>query len=177
MTNAGSKSRRLTLAAIGIGVSALLLHSQLSESLITRGDEYAYRGNLHRSSEMYHRALWLDPNNEIAVDRIAFNALLTHHRDMASNAIATITAFLSQHAASSTILMDRAMLLQIARRYRAAEHDFAVVGREMRDPRALTFAGFAAYHVGAVQRARQHWRDAIAIDPAFVPARRAMERI
>jgi len=176
MTNMANKYRRLALAAIGIAASALLLRPQLSEALVTRGDDFAYRGNLYRSAEMYHRALWWDPDNEVAADRIAFNALLVHRHDVASNAIATTTVFLSRHGTSSTILMDRALLLQIAHRYREAERDFAVVGREMRDPRALTFAGFAAYHAGAIDRARQHWRDAMAIDPAFVLARRAMKR-
>jgi tetratricopeptide (TPR) repeat protein len=168
--------RRLFLALLGIATSAALLRPQLAQSLVIRGDDLAYRGNLSRSMAMYRRAIWFDAKNDTAVDRIAFGALMTHRRADIESGIDTTSEYLAQHPNDAVILMDRGLLLQVIRRYAGAERDFTAVGRRIHDARALTFAGFDAYHAGARKRARALWREAVAFDPNFLPAQRAMRR-
>ena len=58
----------------------------------------------------------------------------------------------------------------------AALSDFAVVGARTGDPRAFVFAGYAASRCGNAPLARRFWRAALALQPGFIAARRALER-
>lgn len=168
--------RRLALVAIALGISAVILRPQLASSLVIRGDDFAYRGNLQRAREMYQRAMWVNSDDGTAVDRYAFSALLSHEPHLLRAGVATASRYLAGHQDDATVLMDRGLLLQTLHNYAQAEGDFARVGALTHDARALTFAGFNALHAGDHRDARAYFARASAIDPSFIPAKRGLAR-
>jgi tetratricopeptide (TPR) repeat protein len=168
--------RRVAIACTGIAAAALLLRPQISASLVTRGDDLVYQGNVGRSLVMYRRAIAIDPQNDVAVDRVAFEAVLSHRPDDRRFALAVTSRYLQEHPDRRALLMDRGLLYQQAAAYLPAHADFERAAALSGDAQAYSLAGFDALHAGRVAAAAADFRRALAIDPYFVPARRGMER-
>jgi Tfp pilus assembly protein PilF len=161
---------------VALAITAMLVRPQLSMALTTRGDALAFAGDV-RALEFYRRALVLDPQNDIAIDHLATRAILSHRRDLLEETCAVATAFLRRRASAVGIRMDRALALQILHRRSEAAAEFMVTGLHGRDVRALLFAADDYAAEGKVGRARAAVKDALRIDPAFIPARVALARL
>jgi tetratricopeptide (TPR) repeat protein len=172
-----SASRRAVLTLAALTVSVLLLRAQLADALVVRGDEFLYRSQPDRALRYYSRALALDALSARALDRFLFVATTSRNRLAMRDGIVRATAYLASHPEDDVILMDRAMAFRATRDFDRAASDFAVVGFQDRDARALTFAGFSAFAAGQLARATRLWRAALAVQPKFPPARHALERL
>ena len=168
--------RRTALALLGIAAAAWILRPQISDALVVRGDEFLYRSDSKRALDYYRRALAVDGDDAAAADRFAFVAAMT--RDVRANAEALreASAYLRRHPDDAIVRMDRAMAYRAAGYSGAALADFSLVGALTNDPRAFTFAGFAAERSGDPRLARRMWRAALALQPGFVAAKRALGR-
>jgi Tfp pilus assembly protein PilF len=168
--------RRFSLALTGIGVSALLLRSQVSISMVVRGDDLLYRGQTTRALQMYERAQAFDGDDEAAVDRYAFAAFLSRRPVLVQRGIAATTVFLKRHPHAAAILNDRALLDHAASAFADAARDFARVGGSLHDPRAFTFAGFDALRAGDARGAKANFERALALNAHFLPALHGLAR-
>lgn len=166
--------RRLSVAAVAVAIAAIMLRPQLSMTATLRGDEFAALGQTARSSAAYERALVLDPENGVAVDRLLTAAVL-HDRELLREEIVRATIYLHAHS-DVRVLEDRALAYQVSQRFSEAAADFTAVGRRGHDARALTFAAFDVRRLGDTYRANALLREALRVDPAFRPARRALRR-
>ena len=171
-----SPLRRTVLAALGIVAAAFILRSQISDALVVRGDEFLYRGDPRGALEYYRRALTLDGDDGAAADRFAFVAAMTRDRGANAEALRETSAYLQRHPGDTIVRMDRAMAYRAAGLSRASVADFSLVGALTSDPRAFTFAGYAAERGGDAPLARRMWRAALALQPGFASAKRALER-
>ncbi len=169
--------RRVLVAAIGIGVSAVLLRPQISSALVVRGDELNYRGETAPARRLWQRAIAWDSNDREAVDRLCFSEIMSHSPGLLEHSVATATAYLDGHRGDALILADRALALEILGKFAQAEVDFSLAGRATQDVRTLTFAGFAAIHAGHRAFARQLFSEATRVDPHFLPASRGLARV
>ena len=167
--------RSLVLIAVACGVTGLLAHRQLSTALVARGDALAYSGSA-RALDMYRRALILDPANTVAVDRLAFRALLSHDPAQMHEAVRMTSTILRSRADAWEVRMDRALCLQLLGRYAAALSDFEATGLSRRDPRALLFAADDARKLHRTVQAHRLLLAALVADPHFGPARLALVR-
>ncbi len=172
----GGPLRRIALALLGIAAAAWILRPQISDALVVRGDEFLYRADGRRALEYYRRALTVDGDDEAAADRFAFVAALLRDRGANDEALRETSAYLQRHPDDAIVRMDRAMAYRAAGLSRAALADFSVVGARTSDPRAFTFAGYAAERSGDRPLARRLWRAALALQPGFIAAERALER-
>lgn len=168
--------RRFVLAAAGVLIAGWLLRDQLSDALVVRGDEFLFRGRLQAANRYYARALAFDADSAIAVDRSVFAALLSHHRDALETGVRLAAGYLARHPDNDAVRWDRAMADRVLDDATAAASDFAIVGYRTRDERALALAGLEARRGGARLRARRLLRAALALDPGFPPALRALAR-
>jgi tetratricopeptide (TPR) repeat protein len=166
--------RRIALALTGVIVSAYLLRPQISQALVIRGDERLYRGSTIDALRYYRRAIATDPLDGSAVDRFVFSAVSVRKRSVVEEAIALSSAYLLRRTDDDVVRMDRAMAFRMLGDWRHAESDFELAGRRERDATALTFAGYAALAAHRRLRATILWREALAVDGQFVPARRAL---
>lgn len=167
--------RRWALAIVSLAIAAVLTRPQLSSVLVSRGDALAFAGDM-RAQTFYVRALTLDPQNEVAADRIIFHAILTHDPRRLSVGVTLADRLLAGDPRAASVAMDRALCLQLLHRYEAAMVAFAAAGAQDGDARAFVFAADDAAKLGAIERARRYAATAHRIDPRFVPARRAFER-
>jgi hypothetical protein len=170
-----SPLRRTLLALTGVAISALLLRSQVADALVVRGDEFLYRAQPSRALGYYARALMVDSDDGAAADRFAFVAMIVRDRRAITETLRETTVYLQRHPEDSVVRMDRAMAYRVAGVARGAMEDFALVGARTGDPRALTFAGYAADSLGRRTLARRFWRAAIGAQPGFPSAIRALE--
>lgn len=168
-------ARSLMLIAVACSATVLFAHRQLSTALVARGDALAYAGSAH-ALDIYRRALTFDATNTVAVDRLAFRALLSHDRAEMSEAVRMTSAVLRFRADASEVRMDRALCLQLLGRYAAALSDFESAGVSQRDPRALLFAADDARKLHRNAQAHRLLLAALVVDPHFGPARLALAR-
>jgi tetratricopeptide (TPR) repeat protein len=168
--------RRLLLATTGIAVAAVALRGSVADALVVRGDEFLYKGSQARALRYYGRALWMDPLDGTAVDRVAFVATMSGNADDLRNAIRMASEYLVLVPQDDRVRMDRAMAYRRVGEKARALSDFAIVGRRDKDARALTFAGFAAADLGELQCARAFWMAALSLAPEFPAPRHALER-
>lgn len=166
--------RRACVAALALTLAAPLLRTPMSFALIARGDDFLYRGKPQRAVGYYERAIALDPPNEVAVDRFAFFALETGDRANIERSLRAANRFLKERD-DANVRADRALCDLRLRRYGEAAVDFAIAGRALRDPRYLTFAGWAAFYAGRRTQARAMWNEAGAF--GFQPARAALRHL
>lgn len=171
-----SRLRRFRLVVIAMAGAALLLHSQISEALVIRGDDLAYR-NVGAAMSKYRNALWWDSQNGSAVDRICFHELLSHQPVLVRDAVKVANAYLERHGNDATVLTDRALALNFLRRYTEAAADFRMAASQTKNVQLMTFAGFAALHAGNRRMAKQLFTEATQLDSRFTPARRALARL
>jgi tetratricopeptide (TPR) repeat protein len=167
-------ARRIALALTGIVISAYLLRPQVSEALVIRGDERLYRGSAVDALGYYRRAIVTDPLDAAAIDRFAFGAVSLRTPALVRDAIELSSRYLRRRPDDDVVRMDRAMAFRLLRDWRHAADDFARVGERDRDATALTFAGYAAEALRDEKRAAALWREALAVDPGFRAARRAL---
>ena len=172
----GAPLRRTALALLGIAGAAWILRPQISDALVVRGDEFLYRADSRRALDYYRRALAVDGDDGAAADRFAFVAAMTRDPRANAEALRETSAYLQRHPDDSIVRMDRAMAYRAAGISRGALEDFSLVGARTNDPRAFTFAGYAAQRSGDAPLARRLWRAALALQPGFVAAKRALER-
>lgn len=166
--------RRSTLVVTAIGLATFLLHVQLARALVIRGDALDYVGQTDAARTMYARALFFDPRSVVAADRYALSALLSHRRGTLVQGVAVATRFLGIDPDDAAIRFDRALCFQRLGDVRAAAVDFARVGKQTRDARALMFAALDERRIGEFKRSRRDIAQAVADEPAFVPARRML---
>jgi tetratricopeptide (TPR) repeat protein len=168
--------RRLAMAAAAIAVSGLIAHRQISTMLVQRGDVALVSHAAHASS-LYRRALFFDPGDMVAVDRLMFLALLSHNATQLHEAMSLAATELERHPGDSAIRMDRALCEQVLRRYDDAENDFETVGRHQRDARALLFAADDESRLGHASRALALLETARLAEPGFIPVTVAIRRM
>ncbi|GAC1416183.1 MAG: hypothetical protein NVSMB5_06200 [Candidatus Velthaea sp.] len=169
--------RRLLLAAVATGLSAIAFHGSLASALVTRGDDAMRAGDAQRAFVYYNRALTLAPGSRVAADRLAFHLLQRNSAGDARYAIAVASRALERCADDAALLLDRAIALQRLQRWRGAERDFSLAATLTHDPRYEQFAGRAALHFGDRTRAIAHFRSALADDATFGPARSALKEM
>ena len=168
--------RRTAVALVGIVAAATILRPQIADALVVRGDEFLYRADPARALDYYRRALLVDADDGAAADRFAFVATTMRDPRINAEALRETSAYLQRHPDDSVVRMDRAMAYRTSNSSRAALADFALVGARTNDPRAFTFAGYAAQRSGDPALARRLWRAALALQPGFISAKRALER-
>ena len=166
-----TRTRRLLVCAISLAASCALFHGQLAAAVVTRGDDALRAGDLEAATRLYERAIRLDPASGIAADRLAFNLSMRHDREHAMRAVAIVTDVLRRGNLDAALLADRAFAELQLHEWRLAEHDFARAGSIAHDARYEHFAARMALHAEDRRAAIAYaWR-ALAVDPAFTPAR------
>lgn len=176
MSEPFTRVRRIVLAGISLAVSAWLLRSPVAQALVTRGDDYLYAGNRYQAFVHYRRSFALDPDSEIAADRIAFVAALQSTRTGITNGTGAATSYLNRHPGSATILADRGLCYLKLHRFDAAYRDFYRAGVLKGDPQSFTFAGWAALRSGNPGLASHMWRIALQRSPNYQPALAALRK-
>lgn len=169
--------RRFSLALCAVAISALCFRPQVATALVTRGDEFLARGDAQSARTYYQRAMLVDANSGTAVDRFVFAAVMAHDDKLLPDAVAAASAFLSRHSADATVLEDRALCLQRARRFSAAAADFATAAQVSGSARDSTFAGWAELRAGNRARARQRFEQALLRRPDYAPAKAALRKV
>lgn len=169
-----TRGRRFVLAVTSLLLAAPLFHAQLADALVTRGDEFLYRGNTSAAKDYYARALGVDGTSEAAADRFVFFSVQNRTERSLKAAITVASRYLSRVPSDAPLLEDRAMCYQYERRYDLARADFERAARLTHDPRYYTFAGWAAKRSGKRAAAVKLWLAALHVDPHFLPARRAL---
>jgi tetratricopeptide (TPR) repeat protein len=169
-------ARTCLLIGVALGVSGVLLHGQLSDALVVRGDGALYRARAGDALGYYRRALWMDPEDGVAIDRLAFVALLSGDVRTRVDAVAICSAWLVRHPADTAVRLDRAQLLRRLGQPDAARRDFEIAGFHSADPSALAFAGFIALRRGDRQAAKRDFTAALHLAPGFTVARRGLAR-
>ncbi|MDQ2680524.1 MAG: hypothetical protein M3Y21_05815 [Candidatus Eremiobacteraeota bacterium] len=170
-----SVGRRLLLASIGVALSTMLFRAQLADALVNRGDDLLFRNQLGAARLYYGRAMQIDPSSAVAVDRFAFFGMEQRTARAIAESVEAASWFLAKHPDNSDVLLDRALCYQLRRQYALAAQDFADAAKKSHDARYYTFAGWAALRAGRPQAARQLWRAALQVRPAFEPARHALQ--
>jgi tetratricopeptide (TPR) repeat protein len=174
MTRAFSRPRRFALTAIALVLAAVAFRSQLAQALVVRGDDLTYKGRSADALTHYGRAVWLDPNSSLAVDRYVFASMQRHSMNAIRSGISTATGFLTRNPHDAAVLRDRALCYLVQQRYAAARQDFEHAASASSDPRDYVFAGWAALHTRDAAGARRLWRRALALDERFLPAKIAL---
>ncbi|MGZ3499201.1 MAG: tetratricopeptide repeat protein [Vulcanimicrobiaceae bacterium] len=168
------RGRRFVLAAISLMLAAMLFHKQLAEALVSRGDDFLYRGDAVTARTYYARALDVDHTSQSAADRFVFFSLQQRTVRSLELGVVVATQYLERVPRDATILEDRALCYQLQKRFRLAEMDFERAAQLTKDARYYTFAGWAAKRDGKNAAAIRLWVAALRVDPHFWPARRAL---
>jgi tetratricopeptide (TPR) repeat protein len=167
--------RRVGIVAFALACAAPMLRSAVSSALVTRGDSLLYAHD-QRAQGKYLLALQIDSANMVAADRFIFAVFLSRNGRELADAIAVGDAVLREHPQATDVRMDRALCLQLLKRYAQAEPDFERVGRERGDVRALALAASDAARIADVGKANGLLRLARQIDPDYAPVRLALDR-
>jgi tetratricopeptide (TPR) repeat protein len=165
------RARRVACAVTAIALAGLLFRGQLAQALVTRGDDAFRIGDLPTALRLYGRAMQLDPHSRVAADRLAFFLALRHDPQSARQSIAVASHALTQ-TNDAALLADRGFAEMQIHQWRAAAADFDVAGRLADDARYDHLAARMFVRAGDVSRARADAKRALAVDPAFGPARR-----
>jgi len=169
--------RRVALALAAVAVSSVLLHRQVADALVVRGDEFLYRARAKAALCYYRRALWLDRSSSPALDRLLFVAMTIRDRAALRDGIARAKSYLLANPGDDTVRLDRAMAYKLLGESARAWKDFAVAGYRLRDPRALTLGGYEAKAAGLDVQALRLLRSALVLAPEFPPALHALTRV
>ena len=144
-----TRIRRFAVALTGLAIASGVFRSQVAQALVVRGDDFMYRGNRQSALKHYARAVVMDPDLSVAVDRYVFVSMEAHTAAAVRSGILTANAFLSRHPTDATVHADRALCYLTLRRYAAAMQDFEI---------AAHFSGSSQYRIAA--RMLSHRRDA-----------------
>jgi Flp pilus assembly protein TadD len=167
--------RRLLLVVTALLLAAPLLRPAMSSALVTRGDALLFARDA-RARAKYALALRFDPGNTVAADRYVFSAFLSRKPSQLEDAVGVAGAVLRKRPNEAILRMDRALCLQLLRRYALAARDFELVGRERHDVQALALAAADQRLGGNAAKGRQLLLIAATIDPHYMPVRVALER-
>ena len=161
----GSPVRRLTLIGVALSVSTLLLHGQIADALVARGDAELYRGRWDLAARYYERASFFDAEDGVAVDRFCFVSMTFRSSANDSRCIAMTDRYLKHRPQDATVRFDRAMILRRNGKPGLAFVDFVTVGRQERDGRAFALAGIEPAKMGRNALARVMWKRALVFAP------------
>jgi tetratricopeptide (TPR) repeat protein len=167
---------RASLIAIALLLAIPLLRPALSSALVSRGDALLYARD-PAATTMYRRAVDVDADDDLAADRYAFAALLSHRRSQVEDAIRVVGVALRSTPNDAKLRMDEALCLQTLKYYASAENDFAQVALQTNDVEAFLFAADDERKLSRIAIARRFLVDAVRIDPSYIPARLALRRI
>ena len=165
------------VVATALLAAAMLFRPQVSTAVVTRGDEFLYRSDLAGARKYYARAILIDPNNGVAVDRLAFFGMQLRTPASLQSSLAVTEAYLAKHPDDANVRADRGLCLQILKRYRLAAREFAIAASQAHDARYYTFAGWDALRSGDRTAARKFWQLALNAQPQFSPALGALRQI
>jgi tetratricopeptide (TPR) repeat protein len=149
MMKSFTRIRRFAVALTGIAIATGVFRSQVAEALVVRGDDFMYRGNRLSALKHYARAVEIDSDLSVAVDRYVFVSMEQHTAAALRSAISTANAFLSRHPTDATVRADRALCYLTLRQYAAAMQDFEI---------AAHFSRSSQYSIAA--RMLRHRREA-----------------
>jgi tetratricopeptide (TPR) repeat protein len=169
-----SRPRRFALAALTLACAAVLFRAEVATALVTRGDDLLRTGDVDAAVRAYTRAVTVDPRSATAADRLAFFLLLRRREGDARSALATAVRALRARPDDPALLADRGFAAQRLGRWREAERSFAAAAVAARDPRYAHFAARMAQRAHDPAAARRHFLAALALDPAYGPARAAL---
>jgi tetratricopeptide (TPR) repeat protein len=170
-----SSLRRTSVALVGVVLAAQMLIPAISSALVTRGDTLLYARDV-RALEKYRTALFLDPANTDAADRYVFAAFLSRQRTQLVEAVDVARSVLARDPKDSALRMDRALCLQLLKRYAEARADFEVAGKQRADVQALALAAADARKTGDIAASYRLLLSAHRIDPSYKPVVVALAR-
>jgi tetratricopeptide (TPR) repeat protein len=171
---------RLSLRRLIVVLTALLcaipiVRPAISSALVTRGDAMLFARD-PRAEEKYRLALAIDPANVVAADRYVFAAFLSRRPAELEAGVQLAGTVLVRDPRNAALRIDRALCLQILKRYAAARADFEWVGKQRGDVQALALAAADARRSGREADARRLLLLAHRVDPLYVPVRLALAR-
>jgi tetratricopeptide (TPR) repeat protein len=166
--------RRFGIAIAAVTLAAVLFKAQVASALVTRGDDLLRAGDVAGAVRCYSRATALDRASAVAADRLAFYLLVRRAEGDAATAFAVANRALGASPDDAALLADRALAAQRLRGWRDAERDFARAARAAHDPRYAHLAARMAERVHDRGAVRAHLLAALALDPAYGPARHAL---
>lgn len=169
--------RRLVVTAAALAIAAFLLRPELAAALVVRGDECLSRSAPGEALRYYRRALTIDVDDGLALDRWLFTLTMLRRRASLVAAAEAADSYLQRHPEDGVVRLDLAVALRALSRNREAMTQFALVGARERDPRAWVFAALAARNAGDVHAARTMLSAALALNPNFAVARRTLRRL
>jgi tetratricopeptide (TPR) repeat protein len=167
--------RRLALVITALLCAIPLVRPAISSALVTRGDAMLFARD-PRAQEKYHLALAIDPENLDAADRYVFAAFLSRNATELEAGVKLAGDVLVYDPENATLRMDRALCLQLLKRYAAARVDFEWVGRHRNDVQALALAAADAGKSGLREDAHRLLLLAHRVDPTYVPVQLALAR-
>lgn len=176
-TYADAPRRRLAVTAAALAIAAFLLRPQLAAALVVRGDDCLSRSDPVDALRYYRRALTIDGDDGLALDRWLFTLTMLRRRAALRSAAEAALPYLHRHPDDGVVRWDLAVALRALGRDREAMAQFAHVGARQRDARAWVFAALAARNAGDVRAARTMLSSALALNPDFAVARRALRRL
>ncbi len=175
--NAVPLVRRFAGSALAIVISAGLFRAQISNALVTRGDDFLQAGNSAHAMAFYDRALLFDQTSPIAAERVTFVGMLTKTPAALRRGLAVATAELAAHPEDMKVRNDRGVINERLGRYREAYADFAALARRTNDAHYYEFAAQCAKKSGDRRTAAVLFARVIAIDPHFNAARRELAEL
>lgn len=165
---------RLSLALTAIILTGIGMHSFLAYALCIRGDSVLAAGGPQLAIKYYRRARWFDHANDVALDRLAFMALLSHR----GQEIAAVLRDPDITAATSTeLLLDRALLEQKQHEYKKSSLDFRRIARRAHSSRYMVFAALLGRMVFSKRVIRNELLVALRWNPHNVIALRSLRRL
>jgi Tfp pilus assembly protein PilF len=130
---------------------------------------YAQQGQLEDSTELYNRALKLQPKNPDIFCNLGYSLYLSHHWTEAEQALRQCLALKSDHACAHNNL---GLLLARTERDKEALAEFRLAGCSEADARANL--AYAVALKGDLKQARQDYEQALALQPNSDAARKGL---
>lgn len=166
--------RAWVTVGVALAISAALFRPFVADALVSRGDEFLHSADLATARIYYLRAVRIDPRSETAAERLTFVGFRLGDPQTLRASIAFADAYVMKHPASRNVRYDRAFALWASGQDARAATEFLRLGRERRDFRLFGLAAHAALRSGRPRLARYAFARALAINPQYVAASRAL---